>query len=188
MNTFLRNYRRLFDKKYFFLVILLCVLCACSKEENRVEVTLSQLDSTLVQLGTEIYSDSQLQRIVQYNRDINKLNERYPIECIRGNDNIYRVSYLGDSSIAVILFDAVGNKVMGNAYSTLTMKLDFDDLNKGQSLEDVQKIDSKGDYSFLYTGRDDVQKVSTHYTKDGYLISIEYDAANVILRIREELV
>lgn len=31
-------------------------------------------------------------------------------------------------------------------------------------------------------------KVSTHYTKDGYLISIEYDAANVILRIREELV
>lgn len=39
--------------------------------------------------------------------------------------------------------------------------------------------------SFLYTGRDEVKGIY-YYAKDGYLISIEYDATNVILRIREE--
>lgn len=41
--------------------------------------------------------------------------------------------------------------------------------------------------SFLYTDRDDVKGID-YYAKDGYLICIEYDATNVILRIREELV
>ena len=101
---------------------------------------------------------------------------------------MYRVSYLGHGSIAVFLFDSSGNKIWGNTYSTQLLKSDFDGLVKGQSLDEVKAIDPNGEYLFLYTGRNDTPKVSSHYTKDGYLITIEYDVSNVIISINEELI
>ena len=84
---------------------------------------------------------------------------------------MYRVSYLGDGSIAIFLFDGSGNRLLGSTYSTQLLKSDFDGLVKGQSLDEVRAIDPNGEYLFLYTGRNDTPKVSSHYTKDGYLIT-----------------
>ncbi len=55
-------------------------------------------------------------------------------------------------------------------------------------LEEVRAIDPDGEYLFLYTGRNDVPKVSSHYTKDGYLITIEYDESNAVVSVEQELV
>ena len=101
---------------------------------------------------------------------------------------MYRVSYLGDESVVIFLFDGSGNRLFGSTYSTQLLKSDFDKLVKGQSLDKVRAIDPNGEYLFLYTGRNDTPKVSSHYTKDGYLITIEYDASNVITSINEKLI
>ncbi len=69
---------------------------------------------------------------------------------------------------------------------TEVLKSDFDNLKTGQSLDDVREIDPDGEYLFLETGRNDTPKVSSHYTKDGYFITVEYDDANVIISINEE--
>ena len=100
----------------------------------------------------------------------------------------YRVSYLGDERIAVLLFDSSGNKILGNTYRTQLLKSDFNGLAKGQSLDAVRAIDPNGEYLFLYTGRNDTPKESLHYTKDGYLITIQYDASCSIISINEELI
>jgi hypothetical protein len=168
--------------------MLLCLLCSCTREGSDLEVKISSSDKTLIDLASETYDESQLLEIVRFNGSINKLNAQYPVECLRDKEGTYRASYLGNGSVAVILFDKSGNRLLGNIYSALQLRSDFSGLVKGQSLEKVREIDPNGEYSFLYTGRDDTPKVSTHYTRDGYLITIEYDASNTIVSIKEELI
>ena len=149
---------------------------------------LSPSNKSLVDLASKVYDEAQLLELAGFNGLIDELNAQYPIECIREDNGTYRVSYLGDESIAVLLFDNYGNKLWGNIYNTKLLKSDFDDLLKGQSLEEVREIDPNGEYLFLYTGRNDTPKLSSHYTKDGYLITIEYDASNKIINTNEELI
>lgn len=189
--------------KTFSIIIaltLLCMLCSCAKEgSNQMGkisqkegidqvVETSQSDKSLIELASRIYNESQLSEIVKFNGSISELNTQYPIECLRKNSGTYRVSYLGDTSIAVLLFDESGNKLLGNIYHVNLSKSDFSELLKGQLLEDVRAIDPNGEYLFLFTGRNDTPRVSSHYTKDGYLITVEYDASNRITDIIEELI
>ncbi len=166
---------------------MLCFLCSCTKGESNLDVTISPLDKSLIDLATNTYSDSQLSSIVQFGGSISEINKQYPIECVRKINGAYRVSYLGDCSVAVLIFDESGNKIIGNVYSTLLLKSDFEGLNKGELLKNVQELDPNGEYLFLYTGRNDVPRMSSHYTIDGYLISIEYDSTNTVVNIVEEL-
>lgn len=177
--------------KYFSITIIvmaLCFLCSCAKGGSDLEVKISPLDEPLIDLVSKIYDESQLLEIVKHNGSMNELNAQYPIECLREKEGTYRASYLGNGSIAVILFDNSGNRILGGIHSTLRLKSDFSCLAEGQSLENVREIDPNGEYLFLYTGRSDTPKVSTHYTKDGYLIAIEYDNSNTIISIKEELI
>lgn len=59
----------------------------------------------------------------------------------------------------------------------------FESINIGESIDNVQKIDPLGDYIFLYTGRNDFPKISTHYTSDGYIIGIHYDEDYHVIKI-----
>lgn len=170
------------------IIVLLFLLCSCAKEGSDLKIEPSPSDKRLIDLASKIYDEPQLSELIKFNGLIDELNAQYPIECLRENNGIYRVAYLGDGSIAVLLFDNYGNKFGGNIYNTQLLKSDFEGLTKGKPLEEVRKIDPNGEYLFLYTGRNDTPKVSSHYTKDGYLITIEYDASNSILSINEELI
>lgn len=168
--------------------MLLCMLCSCTEGGNDLKVEVSSSNKSLIELATRIYDETELSEIVKFNGSIDELNAQYPIECLRNIGNTYRVSYLGNNSVAIVLFNVSGERLYGNIYSIQQMKSDFSGLVKGQSLEKVKEIDPNGEYLFLYTGRNDTPKISSHYTKDGYLISIEYDAFNTIVNIDSELI
>ena len=170
------------------IMILLFLLCSCVGGEGDLKIEISPLDKSLIDLATKIYDEPQLLELAKFNGSIDDLNAQYPIECFREDNGTYRVAYLGKGCIAVLLFDNSGNSYWGNIYNTQLLKSDFEVLKKGQLLEDVRKIDPNGEYLFLYTGRNDTPKASYHYTKDGYLITIEYDALNNIISISEELI
>lgn len=175
--------------KYFSLfIVLLCLLSACGKGESDLKEKICSTDKKIDELVSKRYSDSQLLTITQLNATMEELNEQYPIECLRKVGNTYRVSYLGNDSVAVILFDSRENKILGRVYSLHLTKADYNGLAIGQSLEIVQKTDPNGEYLFLYTGSDNAPKISTHYTKDGYLIAVEYDEGNTITRITTSLI
>ncbi|MBQ8393471.1 MAG: hypothetical protein IJX51_06845 [Clostridia bacterium] len=170
------------------IIMLLFLLWSCDKGGSDLNIEISPLDKSLLDLATTIYDESQLSKIVKFNGSIDELNDQYPIECLRKDNDTYRVAYLGDGSIVVLLFDNYGNRLFGHIYNTQLLKSDFEGLIKGQSLEEVRRIDPNGEYLFLYTGRNDTPKVSSHYTKDGYLITIEYDISNIIISINEKLI
>ncbi len=153
-----------------------------------MNIEISQPDKSLVDLASKTYDETDLSELAEFNGLLNELNTKYPIECLRKDNGVYRVSYLGDGRIAVLLFDSSGNKILGNTYRTQLLKSDFNGLAKGQSLDAVRAIDPNGEYLFLYTGRNDTPKESLHYTKDGYLITIQYDASCSIISINEELI
>ena len=153
-----------------------------------MNIEISPSDKSIVDLASKVYVETELLELTKFNGSLNELNIKYPIECMRKDNEMYRVSYLGDVSIAILLFDSSGNKILGNIYSTQLLKSDFDGLIEGQLLADVRAIDPNGEYLFLYTGRNDTPKTSSHYTKDGYLITFEYDVSNVIISIKIELI
>ena len=170
------------------VILMLLASCSCSKGGGNLRIKMSPSDKSLVDLASERYDKTQLSEIVKFQGPMNEMNAKFPIECLRKKNSIYRVSYLGDGNIAVLLFDDSGNRVSGNIYSTPLLKSNFDNLKKGQLLDEVRVIDPGGEYLFLYTGRNDIPRMSSHYTKDGYLITIEYDASDKIRNIHEELI
>ena len=170
------------------LCLVMLVLCSCTKGGSDLNIEISPPDKSLVDLASNVYDRTELLELAKFNGSLNELNIKYPIECLRKDNGTYRASYLGDGSIVIFLFDGSGNKIGGGTYSAQLLKSDFDGLVKGQSLDHVKAVDPNGEFLFLYTGRNDAPKVSSHYTKDGYLITVEYNASNAIIGINEELI
>ena len=166
----------------FMMILLLCITTSsCIQGDGVGKEKMCLSDKNIIDLVSKKYGYSQLLEISQLEATIDELNKKYPIECLKKIETAYRVSYLGDDSVAVVYFDSDGNKIMGKVYRLYLTRNDFDGITIGQSLKYVQKIDPNGEYLFLYTGRDDTPKVSTHYTKDGYVITIEYNKEDTVL-------
>lgn len=143
----------------------------------------SPSDKRLFGLASKIYNESQLQEIASFNGYIDELDYKYPIYCLRKHNGIYRVSYLGEESIAVLLFDDACKKFSGKIFTPTILKSAFSGIEKGCSLEEVRKIDPDGEYLFIDTAKKDTPKVSSHYTIDGYLITVEYDDENTVINV-----
>lgn len=175
-------------KKGLALVTGVMLMLSCAAAESELQAVVSPANQTIVALASKTYDDAQLLEISQFDGSLNELNAHYPAECVREENGLYRVSYLGSESVAALLFDGAGNRLLGRVYSAQLQKADFDAISAGQSLDDVLRLDPNGEYLFLFTGRNDLPRVSTHYTKDGYIISMEYDASNTIISIQESLI
>lgn len=172
--------------KVLFATIISLFLCACVDKEDEFDMQFSSTDRPISELVTCEYSNSELEDIVSTATTIQALNARYPVECIRDCGNIVRVSYCGDDAVAVILFDNKGNRIMGRVFTTYRLKDDFETINIGSCLNDVQQIDPDGNYLFLITGRNDIPRESVHCTKDGYLITIKYTYDNAVSELLVE--
>ena len=153
-----------------------------------MNIEISPQDKNIFDLTSKIYDETELLELTKFNGSLNELDKKYPIECLRKDDGIYRASYLGEDRIAILLFDSSGNRICSNIYNTQLLECAFDSLEKGKSLDEVMAIDPEGNYLFLYTGRNDTPKKSQHYTKDGYLITIEYDVSNTITSISKKMI
>lgn len=170
-----------------FILSMFILFGSCSVKSNSMNREISPSDKTIIDLNTKIYSETELLEITKFNGSIDDLNKVYPIECLRRINCGYRISYLGEKKIAVIIFND-SDIMTSKCYDVHLSKSDFYGIETGKMLTDVQSMDPKGEYLFLYTGRNDTPKISTHYTTDGYLITITYNNSNEIVSIKEELI
>lgn len=180
-------------------LILICVvflLNACNQpkedESKMNDIGFNEAPQTTSVFGEIIsYSDEQLSEIAELAVTKDELTEEYPtkyiqrISMVQNNiSDVLELCYRGETKVLCLMFDSTsGNKISSHFYSALCLKQEFDTLAIGQLLSDVQMIDPKGEYLFLHTGRNDVPRVSTHYTTDGYVIRITYDVNHVIEKI-----
>ena len=173
--------------KILTLFVLLCFLNSCRMKEERITVEITPSDANIMEIATEIYDADILQKIANYRGNLTELQATYPVECLRMYGNLYRVSYRGEESVVVLLFSASGKCLFGQVYPAVTRKSDFNGLI-AKTIAEVQVMDPAGIYPFLYTGRNDTPRMSSHATKDGYWITVEYDTNLVVVRIIEELI
>ena len=172
----------------FALIALLVLCCSCKSKEVKMKLKITPPDKNICEIIKEPKSDEELRNILDFNGTLEELNKKHPIHCIRENDAYFRLSYRGKNKIAILLFDKNGEKIYSNIYNATLLKDDFKTLKKGSTLDAVQDIDPKGAYTFLYTGRNDIPRESYHYTKDGFVLIVEYNASNIITKLHEELI
>lgn len=167
-------------------VLLMLLPCSCAEKTGDPHMTVSPADKSLPELSTTVYTDEQLSEIAAFDGTMEALDKQYPIPCLRNIQDLYRVSYPGEDKVVVLWFDYHDKKQEASIYQTGSVRADFAALSPGQTLEEVQALDPDGKYLFLYTGRNE-PRVSSHCTKDGYLITVEYDTENTVIRISQEL-
>ena len=188
-------------KKLLSIIFIICVAlftvsCANNSDEGITTVA-DETEVTTQATGSDeitTYSDEQLSVIAGLSVTKDKLMEQYPTTYIQTasivqNDgsaatDAVQLSYRGETKVLRLVYDsASGSKILSHFYNVACSKKEFDTLAIGQHLDDVQKIDHEGEYLFLYAGRNDVPKASTHYTTDGFVITITYDNNNLIEKI-----
>ncbi len=170
----------------FVFVILVSLLTSCSNNGGAVSMNIAQPEQLLSELVSKVYTSDQLSEIVKFRGSMKEFNSQYPIECIRESEYAYRVAYLGSESVAIIFFNRDGEHILGRIYKLFPSKSNFESLSIGEPLDDVKQMDPDGEYMFLYTGSNDAPRTSTHCTKDGYWIEIEYTEDNLISSINIE--
>lgn len=172
----------------FIIATLMILACSCGQKGYSLKENLSPTDKSIIELSARKYTTQELSDIIQFGGSVSELNKKYPVECLRSDGEIYRVSYLGFSEVAVIVFDEAENKILSNIYVTENKKSDFAELKEGQQLDAVKAIAPNGDYTFLYSGRNDVEHSSVHYTDDGYIVTVGYDNSNKIISVKYDLI
>lgn len=133
------------------------------------------------------YSDSQISEIATFEGSVDELNQKYPIDHFRENGNVLEIFYSSGRKVAVLYCES-DEVVLGKLHTIDTLKSDFDDLSIGDSIDVVKEISPDGDFSFLYTGRDDMPKISYHYTRDGYEVAVSYDENMNVAEVTFDLV
>ena len=173
-------------------ILIIMTMCSCHKlaPKNRLdEFNESPSGVTISDLCSNIYSDTALKNIAHFSGTITELNSQYPIECIRCIGSTARVSYCGESKVVCLTYNELGELMQtGCIYILDQPKSAFSVVKPGQTIDDVKKIDPNGNFSFLYTGRNDIPKVSSHCTIDGYFIEITYDDCFNISSIIKQLI
>lgn len=175
-------------KILLFFGILISILIACTGGDQLMEIAITPVEANINDVIFDEYSESTLQKICALKGNIHKYNREYPIECARNSINGYRVVYRGSSHMALIWFDADGEKIHAQLVELQHAAADFMEIELGETLETVRSTYPEGVYLFLYTGRNDTPRISSHYTVDGYIVYISYDVNYVVESITTELI
>lgn len=172
--------------KLFLIFISAMFLFAC-KGGDTVE-HLSDPEINITELITIRYSNEQLEKIKAFDGNIDELNVKYPIQCLRKIDDNYNVLFLSEDKILLVVYNEDGVRLFCYIYNLSKEAAAFEYINIGDPIEKVQKIDPFGEFLFLYAGRNDIPHNSTHYTNDGFFIQISYDENNVVTSIEKYMI
>ena len=165
------------------VILLSCCLCGCdtTKPEKGFPTAVSPIDRSYYELCKTRYKDTDLEQIYNLMVDKNnmeKLNKKYPVECLRKDDDGYHIIYAGSKKILILRFDAQANFVeapkLNSIYYVTKTRGYFDELQVGDPITKVQTIDPTCYFEFLLEGST-APKESDHYTEDGYHTHIAYD-------------
>lgn len=187
----------MFFKKILLLTLTLLLLltCSCTKDDNddldpkennpKEEESNStteepEPEKTFFELVTKIYDKSELLEIAKFEGTIEELNSIYPIECLY-ETNYGRVAiYLGkDNWILTVPIEldniAWWREYINPLFQLELLKSDFDKMQIGQTDDGISSLDINGDFSMFRPNVEPSRpRQSYHYTKDGYIISVEY--------------
>ena len=174
-------------KVIFILFLAACQFAGCASQNKGVNMNIEQ-NRSIKDIIKHVYTDEELEAILQFKGPLSELNSKYPVECLRETETMKYAIYCSNNDIVFVYFDLSGNqKGRSSRFSMQHYSDEFQNLQVGDTIDDVLKLDPDGSYLFLYTGVQ-LPHGSTHCTKDGYFVFIEYDEHNIITSIDIKLI
>lgn len=166
-----------------------------TKEEIMELVSDDHIDSLILNK----YSNSDLKKIESdiesYNLDLESLDSKYKIECIRNDtlilpDGGFRVVYRSKNKYLFVYFDKQGTRYWSNISEMVKEKSKYDSVKIGKDSKTkiFYKSFSLAAVSELHFSTSHNVKKSVHYTKDGYMITFDYDENGVVIDKKVDLV
>ena len=192
--------KKVFSKSVF-LLLALCIacsafLCACDNKTvpQNFPVAISPADRSALELCSTPRTNADLDKIYSFVNDsgnsINDLNKKYEIQCLRQDEDEYRIEYIGGNHILVLRFDKdakyIKDEKLNSLYRVTDTRGKFDKLKVGDPVTEVQKVDPSCYFPFLLDPSTD-RHVTYHYTEDGYCTKIKYDTDMKISEISHAL-
>lgn len=176
-------------------MICIFILSGCNKKyETDIFHDISDSSENIIDVVTETYSDRDMfDKIDTEKYSLKELNELYSIEFIRkykraDDSYVDNVVYMTSYGYIILYYDKSGNYEFGKDVIVEKSLKDFYVLNTGYSVDNMQKFDKNGNFSFLYTGYTGTPKISTHYTTDGYMVTVHYDSDYAVEKIEYRLI
>lgn len=183
------------------VLLLLCAVIALSAVltgcgENKVKnfpVALSDTTRSALELCKDGYKDGKLTEIYEFmcgGKTVDQLNDEYPIDCLRKDDDGCHVIYQGSYRILVLQFNEDGTwrktDKLHSLYRLTETRGKFDELKEGDAVSKVQKTDPTAYFPFL-VDKTSTDLESNHYTDDGYHTTIRYDEKFKITSVTYEM-
>lgn len=176
-------------------MICIFVLSGCNKKyQTDIFYDISDGSVNIIDVVTETYSGKDMfDEIDTKKYTLDELNNKYPVEFIKkykcADDSYFDLAaYMTAEGYIILHYDESGNYTFGENVIAEKMLKDFYVLNTSDSVDDVQKFDQNGKFSFLYAGDINIPKISNHYTTDGYMIMIYYNSDYAIEKVEYRLI
>ena len=192
--------KKVFSKSVF-LLLALCIacsafLCACGDKTvpQNFPVAISPADRSALELCSTSRTNADLDKIYSFVNDsgnsINDLNKKYEIQCLRQDEDEYRIEYIGGNHILILRFDKdakyIKDEKLNSLYRVTDTRGKFDKLKVGDPVSAVQTVDPTCFFPFLVDSSS-TDLTTDHYTEDGYHTRITYDGDFNIASINYEL-
>lgn len=136
-------------------------------------------------LTATTYNNDGLEQIKNFEGTYYELGAKHPGGCTKTVGGSLRVTFLGADRVAVLLFDAQGNKLSSDVYPTTCTLSDLSELKVGDTVDRVKQVHPSAYFPIITMDKDRVR--SEHYTSDGFLMTVYYEN-DLIAEITTELI
>lgn len=178
-------------KKMLLIVVLFIVLYLCfytGSKERLMKTEISDNSLNVIDLITKKYSDSDLKYMSSLDYTLKEQDKNYSIECLRKiNDGDYKAIYRSEDQFLFVIFDKKGNKKFSHVVAASPNKEEFETLKNGSYILEVKKVDSTQEYNVGNISSSSSSKLTRHFTKDGFQVTIFYDKNFNISEVKYEL-
>ncbi len=170
-------------KTMILLLSLLTILSSCKKESEKMDIIL-QPDKNICEIDDRVFSQKEQIEVEAFDGTLEELNDLFPVRCIRlefrEGKPCLRVIYRFEQGVLMAVFDESHEHMFTYFRLWSIDRYELEEIQTGESIDSVIAKDPNGDYTFLYTGHGKPWE-STHFTRDGYYVIIEYDERLMVI-------
>ncbi len=184
-------------KKLYLIctIFVLCFITGCREKRmeavkyesrNLAEITNLVSEENLSDIITIEYSNRELSQIRSADLNLEEMDKKYRIECIRFDDSrpnsYYKVIYKSKNKFLILYFDVKGEKLYDyfSVMSKEKKKFDFVEIYKTKKNSILLLDFGKAEWAPMHTSFKG-SRFSRHHTKDGYIIIFEYNKDGFVI-------
>ena len=155
-------------------VLFLFLFVSCYKNDDYTSSASSTVVSKKSFSEAKRYTLEQLEEMKDWECNLKEIEEKENVEMKKVKNGKTDVFFRSDSNLLIIYYDLEENKVFSEIEFVSKKREDFDIIKKGTNVEVVKAVDKEAKYSSIYASNPK-NRISKHYTIDGYFIGITYE-------------